>query len=876
MGQNPFQVQSSQSNGKSYELTCTIISGTNNVKVSIGNVNEAVNFVIPATVQNNSTTYTVTEIAENGFQNKSNVKGITIPETITKIGTYAFQGTGLTSVAIPNSVTEIGAYAFQNCNNLAEVNVGSGVATIGNYAFANSNIVEIYFAESSNPVTMGTHVFYACNMLDFIALPKMNSIPANFFENCGNLDEIIVPAGVTSIGNCAFAQTHDCEIIFLGCGGNGVITIASDAFQNCERDHFEFICLENVVVLKVGDNIFSSFGNGAQMHVPCALVNGYTTTYDNNNSNTQLTIDGAKCVSITRRSGHFCLPETWVGFEGDWQDKAGYIQIFNDSLNKTPEEWYAAKEAWLKNYNDDIPADDRYPDFVPRNPDHPFIIKEGHTVTLNHKRHIYPFNSINNGVLVVNAAEGGEFIQEDVSGSGNVTNQNGVSHVEYYYLHENLGGEIEIVVPIEGNAWNFVGAPFNGYNLYALKLGPAVNGQLTDATVVEFNYEEGGNDWSMNYSYADEDSIISAGEGFLVWPFYDDKIVFSTVEDRRSVVSSQEDNNSESPELKIMESNFRLNNDDVVVTKPVSGNAGSGRWMALANPYPAKICLNDFLSENSDAGIQGEGIYVHNAEDNSFTLQLIDYDIAVGQGFFVNFDESEEKTIGFRKNFLHEYNEPSHISPSSAKAVEKEFIRFAMIEGERESEILFAHNQDAQEGYDIFDANKLFAMSHIAEPYLVVDGISLVKEEVNLLPYYATMNVKSFGNKEVKFRPNYIPEGLSVTLIDGEESIDLLQGQEYATEISAGENANRFKLLIKKSLGLSDAEELEVNISNDNRIVNIATSETDLQIEVYNALGQKVFETKALNFSLNNVSAGAYMIKVFNNKASKTQKIVVK
>jgi hypothetical protein len=138
------------------------------------------------------------------------------------------------------------------------------------------------------------------------------------------------------------------------------------------------------------------------------------------------------------------------------------------------------------------------------------------------------------------------------------------------------------------------------------------------------------------------------------------------------------------------------------------------------------------------------------------------------------------------------------------------------------------------------------------------------------------MNVKSFGNKEVKFSPKYIPEGLSVTLIDGEESIDLLQGQEYATEISAGENANRFKLLIKKSLGLSDAEELEVNISNDNRIVNIATSETDLQIEVYNALGQKVFETKDRNFSLNNVSAGAYMIKAFNSKGSKTQKIVVK
>jgi hypothetical protein len=295
--------------------------------------------------------------------------------------------------------------------------------------------------------------------------------------------------------------------------------------------------------------------------------------------------------------------------------------------------------------------------------------------------------------------------------------------------------------------------------------------------------------------------------------------------------------------------------------------------MALANPYPAKLSVSTFLTDNS---LQGQSVYVLK---NTLEGEYQEWEnkesgeINVGQGFFVNIPESRSGEITFTKNQISGY--VANKAKSEIES-EKEFIRFAMIEGERESEVLFAHNQDAQEGYDIFDANKLFAMSHIAEPYFVVDGISLVKEEVAELPYYATMNVKSFGNKEVKFSPKYIPEGLSVTLIDGEESIDLLQGQEYATEISAGENANRFKLLIKKSLGLSDAEELEVNISNDNRIVNIATSETDLQIEVYNALGQKVFETKALNFSLNNVSAGAYVVKAFNNKASKTQKIVVK
>jgi hypothetical protein len=82
--------------------------------------------------------------------------------------------------------------------------------------------------------------------------------------------------------------------------------------------------------------------------------------------------------------------------------------------------------------------------------------------------------------------------------------------------------------------------------------------------------------------------------------------------------------------------------------------------------------------------------------------------------------------------------------------------------------------------------------------------------------------------------------------------------------------------LIKKSLSINDAEELEVNIYNDNRHINIESTETDLQVEVYNALGQKVLSTKDRNFTLSQVSAGAYLIKAFNSKASKTQKVVVK
>ena len=198
-----------------------------------------------------------------------------------------------------------------------------------------------------------------------------------------------------------------------------------------------------------------------------------------------------------------------------------------------------------------------------------------------------------------------------------------------------------------------------------------------------------------------------------------------------------------------------------------------------------------------------------------------------------------------------------------------------MLEGEREIEVLFAQNDEANENYDIFDANKLFSPIEIAEPYFVVNNIALVKEEVNTLPYYATMNVRSFSSKEVTFKANYVPEGLSVSIIDGEETIDLSEGVEYTTNIIEGENADRFKVLIKKSLSIEEAEELQVNIYNNNRHINIETMGNDLQVEVYNALGQKVFTTKDRNFTLNQVPVGSYILKVFNKNVSQSKKIVI-
>ena len=791
MGQTTFTIG---------ELTYTVIEG-NNVSVKRVQNPTFVNLVIPSQVVNGSTTYTVTKIENNGFYQTNNLRTVSIPASVTSIGNSAFQGCGsLLEVDMGVNVTSIGTSAFKECHSLHSILIPSGVTTIAD----------------------------------------------NCFESCGYLDTIIISANVTSIGESAFQNVQTIgELIFMGCGDDGNITIGANAFQNCNNVNVEVLCLNG---LKFNDSYQNVFGNDAVIHTPCGSAGNYK------GKGWIVNPDGG-CVSTTRQSGYFCLPETWQGYDS-WINNEGSEYPKNGT--------YEQKEAWLKNNNNN-PADDRYPDFVPRKPNHPFHIASGDTVTLTHVRHIYPFNSINEGVIRLEG--NGQLIERDTVFNDGWGENSGITDegdLGFVHMHENLGGVIEIVVPTEENNWNFIGAPFNGYDLYAVK-----SVQNTDVAIVEFDYGTGV--WGTGYALVGDE--IGAGEGFFAWPFAGNgNVVFST---KRDMGTQSATDDPQQSQAKIMEADFALNNDTVVVTKNVKNITGinAGNWMALANPYPAKLCVSSFLSENSTAGIQGvDGVYVFDTTGNGAFSFKNNYDLGIAEGFFVNFTSDEEKTIKFTKNQLHEYNEPNH-TPSKAKAA-REFIRLSMADGESNIEFLFAHNEDAEQGYDIYDANKMFATTGVSEPYFVTEGIALVKEEVKELPYYATMNVRSSESKEVKFKVDYIPEGLAVSIIDGEEVIDLTEGVEYATEIASGENADRFKVLVKKNVGLADVEELDVRITNSNRHIAI-TAQENVKVSVYNTLGQKVFETEETNFVLSGVVSGAYVVKVQGAKASKSQKIIV-
>ncbi len=76
---------------------------------------------------------TRTELPENAFKNKDNLKEVVLPTTIQTIKKGAFDGcSSLTNIIVPSSVTKIEDKAFANCSSLKTLELPQGVEVEGN------------------------------------------------------------------------------------------------------------------------------------------------------------------------------------------------------------------------------------------------------------------------------------------------------------------------------------------------------------------------------------------------------------------------------------------------------------------------------------------------------------------------------------------------------------------------------------------------------------------------------------------------------------------------------------------------------------------------------------------------------------------------
>lgn len=132
------------------------VSGTNTVEVTgYDFANGGSDVAIPATVDNATTTYSVTSIKYLAFQNNG-LTSVIIPNSVISIGTGAFSDNALITAVIGNSVMSIGTGAFQN-NQLASVIIPDSVTSISGNAFINNQLISVILG--SGVLSIGNSAF---------------------------------------------------------------------------------------------------------------------------------------------------------------------------------------------------------------------------------------------------------------------------------------------------------------------------------------------------------------------------------------------------------------------------------------------------------------------------------------------------------------------------------------------------------------------------------------------------------------------------------------------------------------------------------------------------------------------------------------------
>ncbi len=306
----------------------------------------------------------------NGSMATSNITQVTIGASVESLPGNFVSGSKVTSVTIPNSVTSIGTLAFQNCYSLATISIGKSVTSMGNNAFSGcspttltwsaqncnsnggmttSNITQMTIGSSvqvlpssiangskitsitipSSVVMIGSYAFNGCTGLKRVTIPDaVSSIENNTFRDCTGLTSI-------TIGNSVQTISYDA---FYGCTGltsvtfpNSVTYIGGSAFSNCTN--LNTISLPNSV-FSVGGSVFSGCTKLAKVYCRAIMPPVIDTYY--NNMFDAVTYQNAILYVPDLTYGYYIQTNPWNLFhEIKTQSYSDGSTVFNSTIYPT-------------------------------------------------------------------------------------------------------------------------------------------------------------------------------------------------------------------------------------------------------------------------------------------------------------------------------------------------------------------------------------------------------------------------------------------------------------------------------------------------------------------------------------------------------------
>jgi len=311
----------------------------------------------------------VTSIGSLAFSGCTSLTNITIPDSVTSVGSGAFSGcTGLTSITIPDSVTVIRSSAFSGCTGLTSITIPDSVTVIGNNAFSGcTGLTSVHI----------TDIAAWCG-ISFASVGEDNDDPNcnplyyahNLYLNGKKVTDLVIPDGVTSIGNLAFSGYTSLTSItipdsvteigyfaFLGCTNLTSIHITDiSAWLGISFHHAEvsplfysynlYLSGEKVTdlivpdsVTEIGDYVFYSCTSLTSVTIPDSVTKIGNSAFYDCTSLTSVTIPDSvtkignsafyDCTSLTSILFDGAVPQ-WqtIGKAYDWDYRTGEYSIY--------------------------------------------------------------------------------------------------------------------------------------------------------------------------------------------------------------------------------------------------------------------------------------------------------------------------------------------------------------------------------------------------------------------------------------------------------------------------------------------------------------------------------------------------------------------
>ncbi len=167
----------------------------------------------PEQVTHGDVTYNVTAIGQVAFAGCNELTQVNFPNGLLSVGSWAFDGSGLTEVILPNSVTTLKMSCFQSCSALTLVILPSSITTIEGFAFAECNTLRDVTCLVPNPnnITVGAPYAFGIPFAGATLYVPQGSVSA--YENSSPWNNFgwIGEANLTTT-----PQAHNFDVVTIG------------------------------------------------------------------------------------------------------------------------------------------------------------------------------------------------------------------------------------------------------------------------------------------------------------------------------------------------------------------------------------------------------------------------------------------------------------------------------------------------------------------------------------------------------------------------------------------------------------------------------------------------------------------------------------